>query len=70
MFEIFENVVVGISILKVGVIDVDIGYNGLVQFLIIGGNLFDQFEINLMLGDFIVIFNFDREYILKYDFVI
>lgn len=30
MFEIFENVVVGISILKVGVIDVDIGYNGLV----------------------------------------
>lgn len=70
MFEIFENVVVGISIFKVGVIDVDIGYNGLVQFLIIGGNLFDQFEMNLMLGDFIVIFNFDREYILKYDFVI
>lgn len=70
MFEIFENVVVGISILKVGVIDVDIGYNGLVQFLIIGGNLFDQFEMNLMLGDFIVIFKFDRERILKYDFVI
>lgn len=67
ILEISENVPVGTSIFKVGATDADTGYNGLVQFSILGGDPYDQFEMNPVSGDLIVISKLDRERIPKYD---
>lgn len=65
MLEISENAAVGTSILKVGATDADTGYNGLVQFSIIGGNPLDRSlknGIQVQTYDQTLIYTFDYLY--------
>ncbi|OWF51064.1 cadherin-related tumor suppressor-like [Mizuhopecten yessoensis] len=64
--KIFENVTVDSSIITVSASDSDSGVNGEVRYRITGGDLYDQFSINMVTGEVTTIRPLDREVVALY----
>lgn len=63
---VFENVYFVFFVVKVNVLDEDIGYNVWMEFMIVFGNNFYVFYIKFVIGDILVLGELDYEIILSY----
>lgn len=63
---VFENVYFVFFVIKVNVLDEDIGYNVWMEFMIVFGNNFYVFYIKFVIGEILVLGELDYEIILSY----
>lgn len=63
---VFENVYFVFFVIKVNVLDEDIGYNVWMEFMIVFGNDFYVFYIKFVIGEILVLGELDYEIILSY----
>lgn len=63
---VFENVYFVFFVVKVNVLDEDIGYNVWMEFMIVFGNNFYVFYIKFVIGEILVLGELDYEIILSY----
>lgn len=66
IIDVYEDVVIGFMIIKLFVNDKDLGFNGMVLYVIVSGNSGSLFKIDMYIGEFRIGLLLDREINVNY----